>query len=753
MSTLENKIDSINIVLGKSPEDIDTFFEGGLSPDTLVVSTGNGTLISLDHSFGGGVGAEQNVILKFVDSGGTTLQSMMSLNISNQIKRGRMGSKENLFLLTYGSGSDRRNWSQPTYHYIYKLDFDIMADGLDITTASFTPSLSVYESGIPVRSPLNKKNRIVEKEIIGEISNEGLITLDSEDNIVNAFLRVLQRSGTRAYGLPTLMRVSKSLINSYLTKTLGNRFPSGGENLDEKASFSIAELAKLSSVLPEKEGHTDSSPADFMNFDIAIDDSTDYRVRASLLDEKQGGVELDNWGAAEKLNGLLTLLGITGFTLQKMKSSESLSSGKEEIFGMGTAQRVEAKRVEDLSPYLTDSTDIDIATTDMEEVDSPPNPKTYLVLALSLNYASRRTRFVSVVRDLFSYLRILTGKKLDFTLYTQNESPALRKLADAGHIKGDEVNAPVVIFGDLMDIINSLGEGAGQIPYRQYETGGDYTYNRTLTAPLFLSTSKNILNVEVNSKLPAVEFFTNNTFYSDAAANGTEEEYINYISDYLMQETERFTPSEENPYSEDVFEYYDYKRAAKLIWKRLKTNDPRAFGNTVLTSESKFGGMLTYLYYYYRYAALGTVFTTIKATPHFNYSSNILLGQDAFVSILRNPTPYDHLMDQIWKANNLPPHKDSFVSGRYRIQGFTHSISNSVATSTFYLQKVSLDELRTPTQHAGHSPNLTEEGEFSLGGTESLLTGMSTNIRDLAKNDSIYEQPLGDKYDPATLPK
>jgi len=745
MSTLENKIDSVNIVLGKSPEDIDTFFEGDLTPDTLVISTGNGTLISLDHSFGGGVGGSQNVVLKFVDSGGTTLQSMMSLNISNQIKRGRMGSKENLFLITYGFGSDRRNWSQPTYHYIYKLDFDIMADGLDITTASFTPSLAVYESGLPVRSPLSKKNRIIEKEIIGEISNAGLVTLNSEDNIINAFLRLIQKSGTRAYGLPTIMRISKSLIKSYLTKTLSNRFPSAVE-LDDKASFSIAELAKLSNILPEKEGHRSSSPADFMNFDIDIDDSTDYRVRATLIDEKQGGVEIDNWEAAEKLNGLLTLLGISGFTLQKMKSSESPT--KAEIFGIGTAQRVEAKRVEDLSPYLTDSTDIDIATTDMEEVDSPPNTKTYLVLALSLNYANRRSSFVSVIRNLFSYLRILTGKKLDFILYTQNESPALRKLADGGYIKENEVNAPVVIFGDLMDIINSLGEGAGQIPYRQYETGGDYTYNRTLTPPLYLSTSKNILNVEVNSKLPAVEFFTNNTFYSDAVANGTEEEYIKYISDYLMQETERFTPSEENPYSEDVFEYYDYKKAAKLIWKRLKTNDSRAFGETVLTSESKFGGMLTYLYYYYRYAALGTVFTTIKATPHFNYSSNILLGQDAFVSILRNSTPYDHLMDQTWRANNFPPHKDSFVSGRYRIQGFTHSISNSTATSTFYLQKVSLNEIGSPTV----DPNLTDEGEFSLGGTESLLTGMSKDIKDLAKNDSLLDYEFGPKYDPATLP-
>tara|TARA_R110000751_G_scaffold55062_7_gene118178 strand:- start:692 stop:2836 length:2145 start_codon:yes stop_codon:yes gene_type:complete len=711
MSISENRIDATNVILAKSTEAIDTFFEEGISTDSLILSTGNSTLISMDHSFGAGVGAEQNIILKFVDSGGTTLGSMMSLNISDQIKRSRMGSKESLFLITYGTGSDRRNWSQPTYHYIYKLDFDIMADGLDVTTAFFTPSLSVYELSMPVKAPLSKKNRIVEKEIIGEISDAGLVTLASEDSIVDAFLRLLKKSATRSFGLPVVMKIPKDLITTYLTKTLGNRFESGGDNPDDKAIFGVGELARLSDILPEKKGYTSSSPADFMNFDVAIDDSTDYRVRANVAAANEGEVELDNWAAAEKLNSLLTLLGLTGFTIQKMKSSEALRSGKAELFGMGTAQRAEAKRVEDLSPNLTDSVDIDIATTSMEDVEAPPDNKTHLVLSFSLNYNTRQVGFRSVLRELFSYLRLLTGKKLDYTFYVQNEAPALQKLLDEGHISKKDSTAPVIIFGDLINVINSLGEGAGQIPYRQSETGGDYSYNKTVTSPLFLSTSKNILNVEVNSKLPAVEFFANNTFYSDTVANGKDTDYIEYISSYLKDETERFTPSEDNPYSEDVFEYYDYKRVAKLIWERLKTNDPKAFGQTVLTSESKFGGMLTYLYYYYKYAALGTVFTTIKSIPQFNYSSNALLGQDAFVSVLRNPTPYDHVMDQFWDKNNYPPHKDSFVSGRYRIQGFTHSISNASATSTFYLQKVSLQEVSS----SGPELNITPEGEFSLG--------------------------------------
>lgn len=737
MSISENKVEAINVVLAKTQEGIDSFFEGDQTEEMLLLSTANGSLISLNHSFGTGVGGEQNVVLKFVDSGGTTLMSMFGTNISSMAKRARIGSKQHLFLITYGSGSNKKKWSIPSYHYIYKLDYDILADGLEITTVTLTPSLSVHESGLPTKPPLSRKTRLLEREIIGEVSEAGLVTLVSEDKMVSAFLRLIGRTAVKAFGMPAVMRFPKDLIRHYLFKSLFNRMISGAG----KMAYSVGELAGLAAISKkswsESRGHTRS-------FDINIDNSADYKVRWG---RDGGDIEIDNWETSEKLNTLLTLLGITGFTLTKMKSFDSFRAAAE-LTGEGLltkailspvlgAMGAASKKVEDQSPYLTDSVDMDIATTEMEEVPEESNDKTYLTLSFSLNYNTRATSFRAVMGELFQYLRMISGKKLDFTLFLQNEGPALQKLAEDGHIPTSKSNAPVVIFGELIEIINSLGEGAGQIPYRQYETGGDYTYNRTRTEPLFLSTSKNILGVEVNSKMPAVEFFTNNIFYSDTAANGTESEYIEFITDYLKKETERFTTTEDNPFSEDVLEYYDYKKAAKALWGRLKTNDPKAFTDTILTSESKYGGILTYLYWYYKYAALGTVFTTIKATPHFNYSSNILLGQDAFVSVLRNPSPNDHVMDKYLRNLGLPPQQDNFVSGRYRIQGFSHSITNSVAMSTFHLQKVSLNEISEPTPKdlAPLPPVNMETGVSDLGPKrqeDSLL--------------DMYDQGLGSEY-------
>ena len=84
---------------------------------------------------------------------------------------------------------------------------------------------------------------------------------------------------------------------------------------------------------------------------------------------------------------------------------------------------------------------------------------------------------------------------------------------------------------------------------------------------------------------------------------------------------------------------------------------------------------------YYNYVALGTVFATATTIPYFQYSQPGVLGRNVVVNIRRNPSPYDHLIDKEYNTYN---------SGLYKLQGFKHSISNSQATSTFNLRRITL---------------------------------------------------------------
>ena len=127
--------------------------------------------------------------------------------------------------------------------------------------------------------------------------------------------------------------------------------------------------------------------------------------------------------------------------------------------------------------------------------------------------------------------------------------------------------------------------------------------------------------------------------------------------------------------------FYDYKEQAKELYNNLETLDPSAFGNLFLATDTKFAGLLTYMYWYYEYVAKGTIYATANTIPYFNYSSPLMIGHPVLVRVRRNPSTYDHLIDKLY---------NSFNSGRYSMHGFKHSITNTLATSTFYLNKTVL---------------------------------------------------------------
>ena len=171
-----------------------------------------------------------------------------------------------------------------------------------------------------------------------------------------------------------------------------------------------------------------------------------------------------------------------------------------------------------------------------------------------------------------------------------------------------------------------------------------------------------------------------NIFYKAADDTTTREEYVEFISSFLKRSVEKYGgPSTDNPFSEDVF--YDYKEQAKELYNNLETLDPSAFGNLFLATDTKFAGLLTYMYWYYEYVAKGTIYATANTIPYFNYSSPLMIGHPVLVRVRRNPSTYDHLIDKLY---------NSFNSGRYSMHGFKHSITNTLATSTFYLNKTVL---------------------------------------------------------------
>ena len=137
MTFSRNNIETANVIIAKQAEYIDAWFEGDSHmPSGVVISTNNGGLINLDHSFGAMAG-DQVLTIKFADSGGDTLQRLFSMTIEKAIAKSGIKSPLGYFIITYGIGSDRNTWSAPAYYDFVTVEYDILADGLEVTTVKF----------------------------------------------------------------------------------------------------------------------------------------------------------------------------------------------------------------------------------------------------------------------------------------------------------------------------------------------------------------------------------------------------------------------------------------------------------------------------------------------------------------------------------------------------------------------------------------------------------------------------------------
>jgi len=75
---------------------------------------------------------------------------------------------------------------------------------------------------------------------------------------------------------------------------------------------------------------------------------------------------------------------------------------------------------------------------------------------------------------------------------------------------------------------------------------------------------------------------------------------------------------------------------------------------------------------------LGTLIAESEVLPNFSISRADLLRNVA-VTISRNPSTYSH---------------NSFHSGKYRLMGYKHEITNNQAKTTLRIHKISLGDIK-----------------------------------------------------------
>jgi hypothetical protein len=679
MTFSPNKIDTVNVIIAKSPEDIESFFDDSIDASSgVVLSTGNGNLIQLDHSFGVGIGPDQQVMIRFADSGGQTLQKLFSINIENSIKKAKKNSKQDLFLISYGMGDNREEWSSPGYHYIFNADYEILTDGLEITTLYFSPMIQIEDGVDPIGATdaITKAFRNNVGQVVGEVDDTGAYQFNDMEEVVDSVLNLYRKGAEQVYGLNAVIEMPKEFIKEYINRELTESPPDSPNTLGT-----------------DKVGGTAALP-EFEAWNVNIDDSS---IIYDILD---GVPMLAGWHEA-KVKALTTLLQLPGIVLTAEDVPVPPPPGSTGPTGppIGPSSPPTA-------PAGASPPDAYAATATFVPPPPPPPPvKKALVINLSLNFRHYRESFAQTFSKLFDALRSAgaypiklqnasmwdtlgeTLISLQPTIFTQNNLQILQQLEFEKKIpKGFSGNS-LVIMGDVTVILEKFGAagtGEAQVTYDMalgQQIGSETKLKPYIGDPLILETGQNILNFKSDTRVPAIGFFKNNTFYKAANAQGTKEEYITFIKNYLQGCVERFSPAEKLVLTEGAVDVFDYDKVAEDLFSILDSKDPDALGNSYIATDSKFGGLLTYLYMYYNYVALGTVFATATTIPYFKYSQPGVLGLNVVVKIRRNPSPYDHLIDKEYNTYN---------SGLYKLQGWKHSISNSQATSTFHLRRISL---------------------------------------------------------------
>jgi hypothetical protein len=662
MTFLRSNIETVNVVIGRSLTSVNSFIEGEPpDSDNVLLSTANGTLISLDHGYGVGAG-DQSIVIRFADSGGDTLQKIFSLDISSVAERAKYNPQQAQFVIRYGFGSDQEGWSSPGYFYLYAADYDVLTDGLEITQLTFTPNPRVDSNIKKAGKPSSDLGAVRRAPVLKSIGTwdtaTNKIDLYSNEKIIQAIKDLYKEEAQNLFGLPAYVAVEDHLFLDYINRSVENPIEWGDSRTKNVKGFRIAKGFDQGTFTPD------------------------------MVD----GQQLVLYGdGGTRLRELITLFELPGIQITTTKADT-------------TVPEHPSVNEMKLSTYLEgmDATDKAAASWNPVSLPDEGSDRSYGTVSIHLSheYAIHEKLFKRVFQDLIKSLVVAgsaatdpTAKTLEGRVFIQNsglEGMINDKLLDEDEYK----NTSVVFLADTTTLVNKFKK---YIDIKELKSVDDYLYKPTsnvdpkeLDISLILKTQDNLLSFRSTSKIPSIAYFKNKLIENNTTGL-TEDQKKEYIRSTIKSLVTKYghVTDPSKPFDPKINHNYDWALIAHELYGAFFDEDKKP-GEYRLSSNSQYGGLLEFLLSYYNHAVLGTILAEVTATPQFQFSNPLVIGYNAYVEIIKNPSTYENIDTKVLDELGLSYPINSYHSGIYKIVGFKHSITNSSAISVFSLQKISI---------------------------------------------------------------
>lgn len=714
-------VETVGVYISKKTSSIENFLQTGeIESEALFLGTGTGSLIELEHKLG--AGNQPVFTLRFVDPAGQTLQRLMSFNINDLIDFAKPATNERLFAITYGAGRKREEWAGPHMYFLINAEYEILPEGLEITTLSFSPhpveiaTMQTFGVGPVVGSvqgraavsPLAAVNRATSVKAkpqnitIGSVGPGGAVTLLPDDDIIKAITNVYAAAAKIDTGLSAIMLLPKKALAEYLKSSFSKRYPTN----NIASPFKPGDLDGSLTVWPG---------ADLMNkslVEINLNPKGND-IFQTIDTNNDNKIDILRWGTQRTYIDRVVLLNLPGLTVTKQSKrtvratlewepdqfvqvDESFPYGPPVITGanrhLGTQQDRtgfdwERDVLEDplnqTDPMLKGGTAfIEIDPFDEKVKTEIQEEEGVIVVEVNMSdlWKNGEEDINLALEKLFAILsrNSPTSPPMKSALYTITDLDLLKKLKKKG--MGNGTN-PLVVAGShnlvtsaviplMSPPINPLmGPPINpnplpippppiDLPYIQFESG------------------KNILSYKVDLKTPGIAFFKNNVQLSN---NGKDIKNKKDVEDFIAKKfKEAFDLVPGTPNAAEQFEFYNWEKVAKQLTDWLTTKNPDALDDYFIESDTSLGGLLDYIMWFYEYTILGAITARIDTLPMFTLSNITDFNRKVGVILKRNPSPY---------GSGVLGEHSSFYSGMYRILGWRHVITNTEAYSSFTLGK------------------------------------------------------------------
>lgn len=701
----DSKNPAASVVLSKKLSAVQTVVDNGLlaigelaDPTTTVLSTGNGTLISLEDSseFYG-----NRVTLKFVDTGGQSIQRLLGMSLDDALDRAKVEDTTGYFILSYGVGRGRVNWSPPMWYYLNEVDYSVNTDGMDLTILKFSPT--------PARSVIRTSNQASmysreEDLLFATIDKNNNYRVEDTDTLSKSVKRLVERYARNQYGLPVtfLTKLENPGIDTWPIKLPTRQLI--GQYLD----MAITENPYQSDLR-----YTEFESGAFADFRS----NKESRVFAS-----------NNW--AKEMQGDSEIIQIYNTYLK--------DTLKKKLNKLGIVTHVERPRAIDVrlasNEFLKESTkgedsfenwgrklDPDGAFMNVEPtykiVRSGQNPETLVYRFLTNFFTNLKIAAPSHVPLLEAAKPLLINdvEELDILkglgIITDPDSFRKEALEEGSSIpEPEEAKSAIERLKDRRDARRSKSKESEQ-NIKEPKDGphvllGDKAHITAIMLILgrgldIIQSSVNLLKFDATVKQPAISAFRNNIYwglegdlqslrdqrdemlgFKEKTSPGgvNKDKYVKYIKDYLESQMKTYSKAGLTAYT---YSEQDYIDVAHGMYEKLISEDNEALSDFYVATGSDTSDLADFLHFYFNYTMLGTILGEATVLPDFSISrSNI--PQPVQVNIDRNPTPYSQETDAVVK---------SIHTGPYRLLGYKHSIDNKSAITKLALAKLTLGEI------------------------------------------------------------